>query len=381
MPSDNVILNVGSGGSTMRTFVDVSSDQWAASVVSYATTISPGANVLQAVTSSFGLPVAQQGTWSVSVAAGTSVIGHVIVDSGVITTVAAVTAITNALPAGTNVIGHVIVDSGSITANAGTNLNTSTLALESGGHLSSVDTKTPSLGQALAAASVPVVLTATQISTLTPLATVAATQSGSWTSTVTQGTAANLNATVVGTGTFAVQATQSGTWNIGSLTSITNALPAGTNVIGHVIVDSGVITTVSAVTAITNALPAGTNLLGKISASNETATIYSGTTALTPKFATITASASGATTIVAAVTSKKIRVLRWSLSSNGAVNVKWQSHVSPTDLTGLFYLTQFASAGGSYCQVGIFETISGEALDINLSGSVAVGGVLTYIEV
>lgn len=46
--------------------------------------------------------------------------------------------------------------------------------------LASIDSKTPALGQALAAASVPVVLTAAQISTLTPLATVAVTQSGSW---------------------------------------------------------------------------------------------------------------------------------------------------------------------------------------------------------
>lgn len=45
---------------------------------------------------------------------------------------------------------------------------------------------------------------------------------------------------VTNTGTFAVQAAQSGTWNITT------------------------VTTVSAVTAITNALPAGTNLLGKV---------------------------------------------------------------------------------------------------------------------
>lgn len=45
------------------------------------------------------------------------------------------------------------------------------------------------------------------------------------------------------------------------------SLPAGSNVIGHVIVDSGTVTTVStvtAVTAITNALPAGTNLIGHV---------------------------------------------------------------------------------------------------------------------
>lgn len=60
---------------------------------------------------------------------------------------------------------------GTVTANAGTNLNTSALALEAGGNLASIKAKTdniPALGQALAAASVPVVLTAAQITTLTP---------------------------------------------------------------------------------------------------------------------------------------------------------------------------------------------------------------------
>lgn len=58
----------------------------------------------------------------------------------------------------------------------------STGALQTTGNtsLASIDTKTPSLGQALAAASVPVVLTAAQLTTLTPLTTVAATQSGTW---------------------------------------------------------------------------------------------------------------------------------------------------------------------------------------------------------
>lgn len=42
--------------------------------------------------------------------------------------------------------------------------------------------------------------------------TVAATQSGSW--SIVQATASSLNATVVGTGTFAVQAAQSGAWTV-----------------------------------------------------------------------------------------------------------------------------------------------------------------------
>jgi len=64
---------------------------------------------------------------------------------------------------------------GTVTANAGTNLNTSTLALEAGGNLASVKTNTdkiPAQGQALAAASTPVVLTAAQVTTLTPPAAI-----------------------------------------------------------------------------------------------------------------------------------------------------------------------------------------------------------------
>jgi hypothetical protein len=52
--------------------------------------------------------------------------------------------------------------SGTITANAGTNLNTSALAVESGGHLASLDTHLPSPGQAAMAASVPVVIASNQ---------------------------------------------------------------------------------------------------------------------------------------------------------------------------------------------------------------------------
>lgn len=64
---------------------------------------------------------------------------------------------------------------GTVTANAGTNLNTSALALEAG-HLATIDTSTariPAQGQALAAASMPVVLTAAQVTTLTPPAAIA----------------------------------------------------------------------------------------------------------------------------------------------------------------------------------------------------------------
>ncbi len=90
--------------------------------------------------------------------------------------------------------------------------------------VSSIDSKTPALGQALAAASVPVVLTASQLSTLTPVSTVTA------------------NA---GTGTFSVDGsghTQpvSGTfWQTTQPVSLATlpALAAGSAVIGKVAID------------------------------------------------------------------------------------------------------------------------------------------------
>jgi len=118
----------------MRTFSDSSGNEWPASVLCYAVTISPGANVLQAVTSSSPLPVTAAITGSV--------------------------AVTGTFWQTTQPV------SGTVAANAGTNLNTSLLALETGGNLASINTKLPSQGQALAAASMPVVLTAAQLSTL-----------------------------------------------------------------------------------------------------------------------------------------------------------------------------------------------------------------------
>lgn len=66
-------------------------------------------------------------------------------------------------------------------------------------HLTSIDTKTPALGQALAAASVPVVLTAAQLATLTPLTTVSVTQGTTpWADNISQfgGSAVSLGSKV-----------------------------------------------------------------------------------------------------------------------------------------------------------------------------------------
>ena len=104
----------------------------------------------------------------------------------------------------------------------------------------------------------------------------------------------------------------------------------------------------------------------------------------------IQVSASGATQLVAAQpavlvanvsTGVQIRVTSLFLMALTANNIKFQSHVTPTDLTGLFYL---AANGGfvlPYNERGWFATVAGEALDINLSAGTAVGGVLHYVTV
>lgn len=126
-------------------------------------------------------------------------------------------------------------------------------------------------------------------------------------------------------------------------------------------------------------LAAGAALVGIVSASQETSTIYNGTTAIVPQYAKIVASASGVTNIVALTGGKMIRVIAWEVKVNAAVNFKWQSHVAG-DITGLYYNSgQGDGVARALNQFGYFQTAVGEALDINLSGAVAVGGSLVYV--
>jgi hypothetical protein len=96
--------------------------------------------------------------------------------------------------------------------------------------------------------------------------------------------------------------------------------------------------------------------------------------------ANIAASSSGNNEIVAAHAGKKIRLIAWWLTSNGTVNAKWRS--ANTDKSGLAYLV--ANAGVSVPAIDDgseevwVETAAGEALNLNLSGAVAVGGQAVY---
>lgn len=128
-------------------------------------------------------------------------------------------------------------------------------------------------------------------------------------------------------------------------------------------------------------IPAGTNLIGRVSASPETSTVYDGTTALTPKFAAINVAGSGDNTILAAVTSKKIRVLQVMLMVGGTVNVRFESGAGGTALTGIMELIAQTGFVLPYSPVGWFETASNTLLNLELSAAVNVDGLLVYVEV
>jgi len=116
--ADNTTLNLGVGGDVVATD-DIGGIKHQQVKVEWGIdgTATP-------VSAANPMPVVQTGTLNVG-------------------TVTAVTAITNALPAGAAVIGQV-------TANAGTNLNTSTLALESGGNVAGIRTSVELIDDAVA---------------------------------------------------------------------------------------------------------------------------------------------------------------------------------------------------------------------------------------
>ena len=198
------------------------------------------------------VPASQSGTWNVGLNAGTNGIGKLIANSGV-------------------VIGAVEVAASqtiSVTQATASNLNATV-------------TGTVELGATSLAAlenisvTVPGTVDLGTIS-LTSLETI----------TVISGTAGNFLSKVYGSVTTAAPSYTNSTDNALSLTTsgslrvdVMSSLPAGTNGIGKLTANSGVIigaveiaasqtlstvTTVGAVTSITNALPAGTNTIGKV---------------------------------------------------------------------------------------------------------------------
>lgn len=118
-----------------------------------------------------------------------------------------------------------------------------------------------------------------------------------------------------------------------------------------------------------------------VQASIESNQMTAGGTVVTPKFAVIDAATSGDNTLVAAVASKKIRVLALWLVSAGTVNVRFESGAGGTALSGQANLVANTGFVLPFNPAGWFETASNTLLNLELSGAVSVDGSLTYAEV
>lgn len=191
--------NAGVGTSTALTVQGNSSG--VAIPVSGTVTITPSgtqaANLTQVNTAAVNVGTGAAGTGTQRVTTSTdSTIG----------TVTAVTAITNALPAGTNVIGHVINDASSAVIGHVITDTTSTTAVTQAtpGNLNAAVSGPTAIGSA---ASTPPIYVGGTIGGGATNNVIGLNLTSNGSVQVAQGTAGNLNATVVGTGTFATQDT------------------------------------------------------------------------------------------------------------------------------------------------------------------------------
>ena len=155
------------------------------------------------------------------------------------------------------------------------------------------------------------------------------------------------------------------------------ALPAGTNAIGKLSPNSGV--DIGDVDILTQ--PARDRLTDNVGAAIQTDVILSDTTALTPKFAVIDAASSGDNTLVALVSSKKIRVLSLFMVAAGTVNARFESGAGGTALSGQMNLVANSGFTLPFNPVGWFESGSGVLLNLELSAAISVDGCLVYVEV
>lgn len=102
-------------------------------------------------------------------------------------------------------------------------------------------------------------------------------------------------------------------------------------------------------------------------------------------YAKVDVSASGDSTVVAAVSGRKIRVLTYVLASDTNTKIKFKSDT--TDLTGPMALGAYSNIFNGNTDltpgglIGVLETAPGEALVLNSTVAAAVGGHIVYKEI
>ena len=242
------------------------------------------------------------------------------------------------------------VTGGAITANAGTNLNTSALALESGGNLATVATNTTAESTTVGGVS---------------------------DAAVTAGATGSLSAKLRSISRDIVA-------NI--------VLAAGSAIIGKVGIDQTTPGTTNGVQVNnfnSNGAAVSASSAPAVIASDQATLAFAYDTSqimngkagvsLTPAKVKISIASATTTTLVALVSSKRIRVLSMYLISTAGNTINLQSHTTTTNSDGL---PGYAANGGlvlPFNPLGWFDTTSGEALDMVTSGSGQVSGQLVYV--
>ena len=214
----------------------------------------------------------------------------------------------------------------------------------------SIDTKTPGLGQALAAASTPVVLTASQVTTLTPPAAISG---------------------------FATETTLAAIKDSAGIKKITDALPAGANTIGALTANQSVNLSQLAGNTISSGVGAtGTGTIRVVQANDAGKTILSkgGSAAV-----------SGNNTIIAAGTNKlKIKAFSLTTTSTTSVTCIFQSGAGGTELWRVVLQAPTGVSVGANLVVPapdyIFSTASATLLNLNLSSAQTIHYSVSYID-
>jgi hypothetical protein len=279
--------------------------------------------------------------------------------------------------------------------------------------LASIDAKTPALGQQLAAASQPVVLTAAQLATLTPPAAITGfatavkqdtgntslnsidtkltnplpvsaaslplpagaatsalqTQPGVDIGDVTINNAAGASAVNIQDGGNSITVDNAGLANLDVALS-TRTKPADQQ---HTIVDSG---TLTAVTAITNPLPAGTNVIGHVITDTGSTTAVTGSVTVVPTtyfgktltYVPVNQGASGTTTLAVADATKKHKVVGMVLTMSLTGTLKLSDGVA--DLLGP---CDVATTGGFVAPTSIIPYTETGAINRALTLTTTVG--------
>ena len=321
------------------------------------------------------VPASQSGTWTVGLSASQTL--------ATVTTVGAVTSITNALPAGTNAIGK-------LAANSGVDIgDVDVLSIVPGTGATNLGKQTDSAAGATDTGVAVLAIRTDTLATLTPAV-------GDYTrfrvnSVGRLWTSATIDAALP-TGANVIGAvTQSGTWNIGSITTLP-ALATGTNTIGAVnIAASQTLATVTTVSTLTNqsqmggqAISMGTGVrdagtqrvtiatndsvpvTGTVAAiQSGTWTVQPGNTANTTPWLVKPAESLGTATALGALNAEITHALGGNLGA--AVTV------TATSVPSGIVLTAYASydGGTNWTVTQFFNSVNGDA--INTLSTFAVG--------